>query len=84
MILSVGAFVRTGGLLLLAVVLQVSAFSQLTLFGGPSRFLAMAARAGMMISSGVAPSSSQACTCVAALSQPAGRLLSVRPQSAAN
>jgi rod shape-determining protein MreD len=34
MILSVGAFVRTGALLLLAVILQVSAFSQLTVFGG--------------------------------------------------
>jgi rod shape-determining protein MreD len=34
MILSVGAFVRVGGLLLLAVVLQVSAFSQLTFFDG--------------------------------------------------
>ena len=34
MILSVGAFVRVGGLLLLAVVLQVSAFSQLTVFEG--------------------------------------------------
>jgi rod shape-determining protein MreD len=34
MILSVGAFVRTGFLLLLAVILQVSAFSQLTVFSG--------------------------------------------------
>jgi rod shape-determining protein MreD len=34
MILSVGAFVRVGVLLLLAVVLQVSAFSQLTVFDG--------------------------------------------------
>jgi rod shape-determining protein MreD len=34
MILSVGAFVRVGGLLLLAVVLQVSGFSQLTIFDG--------------------------------------------------
>ena len=34
MILSVGAFVRVGGLLLLAVVLQVSALSQLTVFEG--------------------------------------------------
>jgi rod shape-determining protein MreD len=34
MILSVGAFVRVGGLLLLAVVLQVSGFSQLTVFEG--------------------------------------------------
>src|SRR4051794_37375027 len=34
MILSVGAFVRVGVLLLLAVVLQVSGFSQLTVFGG--------------------------------------------------
>ena len=34
MILSVGAFVRVGILLLLAVVLQVSAFSQLTILDG--------------------------------------------------
>jgi rod shape-determining protein MreD len=34
MILSVGAFVRVGLLLLLAVVLQVSGFSQLTVFDG--------------------------------------------------
>jgi rod shape-determining protein MreD len=34
MILSVGAFVRVGVLLLLAVVLQVSGFSQLTIFDG--------------------------------------------------
>jgi rod shape-determining protein MreD len=34
MILSVGAFVRVGALLLLAVVLQLSALSQLDLFGG--------------------------------------------------
>jgi rod shape-determining protein MreD len=34
MILSVGAFVRVGVLLLLAVVLQVSGFSQLTVFEG--------------------------------------------------
>jgi rod shape-determining protein MreD len=34
MILSVGAFVRVGALLLLAVVLQVSALSQLTVFDG--------------------------------------------------
>jgi rod shape-determining protein MreD len=34
MILSVGAFVRVGVLLLLAVVLQVSGFSQLTVFDG--------------------------------------------------
>ena len=34
MILSVGAFVRVGGLLLVAVVLQLSALSQLDLFGG--------------------------------------------------
>jgi len=34
MILSVGAFVRVGGLLLLTVVLQLSALSQLDLFGG--------------------------------------------------
>jgi rod shape-determining protein MreD len=34
MILSVGAFVRVGALLLLAVVLQVSGFSQLTIFDG--------------------------------------------------
>jgi rod shape-determining protein MreD len=34
MILSVGAFVRVGALLLLAVVLQLSALSQLNVFGG--------------------------------------------------
>ena len=34
MILSVGAFVRVGALLLVAVVLQLSALSQLDLFGG--------------------------------------------------
>ncbi|HEX3278152.1 MAG TPA: rod shape-determining protein MreD [Thermoleophilaceae bacterium] len=34
MILSVGAFVRVGGLVLLAVILQVSGFSQLTVFEG--------------------------------------------------
>ena len=34
MILSVGAFVRAGGLLLLAVILQVSAFSQLNVLDG--------------------------------------------------
>ena len=34
MIVSPGTFVRTGVLLLLAVVLQLSGFSQLTLFGG--------------------------------------------------
>ena len=34
MILSVGAFVRVGGLLLLAVVLQLSALSQIGILGG--------------------------------------------------
>ena len=34
MILSAGAFVRVGVLLLVAVVLQLSALSQLTVFGG--------------------------------------------------
>jgi rod shape-determining protein MreD len=34
MILSPGAFLRVGGLLLLAVVIQLSGLSQLTLFGG--------------------------------------------------
>jgi len=34
MIVSVGAFVRVGGLLLLAVILQLSALNQLDLFGG--------------------------------------------------
>ena len=54
-ILSPGAFVRVGGLLLLAVVLQVSASSQMPCFGGHADLVRAVGRRGGLLRAAASP-----------------------------